>query len=186
MPAAILSRRPDVRAAENSLAAAYYAVNIARASLYPSLSLSGTLGWTNSLGSTVVSPSGLIMNAAASLLQPIFNSGALKAQVKISKAEQEAAQLNFRQTVLDAGMEVNNALSQYQTASSRVEWRDRQVEALREAVNKTELLMKHSSTTYLDVLTAEQSLLSAETSRAQDNFDRISAVISLYHALGGM
>lgn len=83
-------------------------------------------------------------------------------------------------------MEVNNALSQYQTASSRVEWRDRQVEALREAVNKTELLMKHSSTTYLDVLTAEQSLLSAETSRAQANFDRISAVISLYHALGGM
>lgn len=186
VPAAILSRRPDVRAAENSLAAAYYAVNIARASLYPSLSLSGTLGWTNSLGSTVVSPSGLIMNAAASLLQPIFNSGALTAQVKISKAEQEAAQLNFRQTVLDAGMEVNNALSQYQTASSRVEWRDRQVEALREAVNKTGLLMKHSSTTYLDVLTAEQSLLSAETSRAQDNFDRISAVISLYHALGGM
>ncbi|MGM9735042.1 MAG: efflux transporter outer membrane subunit [Candidatus Cryptobacteroides sp.] len=186
VPAAILSRRPDVRAAENNLASAYYAVNIARASLYPSLSLSGAAGWTNSLGSTVVNPSGLILNAAASILQPIFNSRALKGQVEMARADREAAELSFRQTVLNAGAEVNNALSQYQSATDKAQWRSRQVEALKEAVTKTELLMQHSSTTYLDVLTAQQSLLSAETSQAQDTYDRIAAVISLYHALGGM
>lgn len=185
VPAALLSRRPDVRAAENNLAASYYAVNIARASLYPSLSLSGAAGWTNSLGSTVVNPSGLILNAAASLLQPIFNARSLKGQVEIARAEQEAAELSFRQTVLNAGAEVNNALSQYESANAKAEWRSRQVEALEEAVTKTEFLMQYSSTTYLDVLTAQQSLLSAETAKAQDTFDCITAVISLYHALGG-
>ncbi|MGM9747666.1 MAG: efflux transporter outer membrane subunit, partial [Candidatus Cryptobacteroides sp.] len=185
VPVAILSRRPDVRAAENNLAASYYAVNVARASLYPSLSLSGAAGWTNSLGSTVVNPSGLILNAAASILQPIFNSRALKAQVEIARADQEAAELSFRQTVLNAGAEVNNALRQYQCATEKAQMRSKQVEALKEAVTKTELLMQHSSTTYLDVLTAEQSLLSAETSQAEDTYERISAVITLYHALGG-
>ncbi|MGN1212286.1 MAG: TolC family protein [Candidatus Cryptobacteroides sp.] len=185
VPVALLSRRPDVSAAENNLAASYYAVNVARASLYPSLSLSGAAGWTNSLGSTVVNPSGLIMNAAASILQPIFNSRALKAQVEIARADQEAAELAFRQTILNAGAEVNKALRQYQCATEKAEMRSKQVEALKEAVTKTELLMQHSSTTYLDVLTAEQSLLSAQTSQAEDTYERISAVISLYHALGG-
>ena len=186
VPAALLSRRPDVRAAENALAASYYAVNIARASLYPSLSLSGTAGWTNSLGSSVVNPSGLILNAAASLLQPIFNAGALRAQVRIARDEQEAAELAFRQCILNAGTEVNNALSLYQRACARIECRERQIEAQKDAVEKTELLMRFSSNTYLEVLTAEQSLLSAENAMTQDRFDRINAVISLYHALGGM
>lgn len=185
VPAALLSRRPDVRAAENNLAAAYYAVNVARADLYPSLSLSGVLGWTNNLGGTVMDPSGLLMNAAGSLFQPIFNAGALRGKVKIARADQEAAALAFQQTVLDAGAEVNNALTQYQTALAKEQWRDRQVEALQTALTKTEKLMQYTSTTYLEVLTAQQSLLQAQTSQAQDTFEKISAVVTLYRALGG-
>ena len=184
VPAALLERRPDVRAAEHNLAGAYYAVNVARGSMLPSLSLSGAAGWTNSAGA-VVNPGGLILSAAGSLFQPIFNARANAAKVKIAKSQQEEAKLNFRQTVLDAGAEVNNALTLYQSASRRIEARIEQTKALEEAVEKTEYLMRYSSTTYLEVLTAEQSLLSAETDLVQDRYDLIYSVISLYHALGG-
>ena len=185
IPVALLSRRPDVRAAENSLAATFYAVNIARSDLYPSLSLSGVAGWTNSLGGTVMNPSGLLLNAAASLFQPIFNAGAMRGKVEIARADMEAAALAFQQTVLNAGAEVNDALTQYQTALAKSEWRTRQVTSLDNAVTKTEKLMQYTSTTYLEVLTAQQSLLQAQTAQAQDTYEKITAVINLYRALGG-
>lgn len=185
LPVSILSRRPDVRAAENNLAAAYYAVNAARADLYPSISLSGVAGWTNNLGGTVRDPAGMILNAAASLFQPIFNAGAMRGKVKIARADQEIAGLAFQQTVLNAGAEVNDALTKYQTALSKEKWRTMQVESLSNALTKTEKMMQYTSTTYLEVLTAQQSLLEAETSRAQDMYEKISAVIELYRALGG-
>lgn len=184
LPVQLLSRRPDVRAAEHNLASAYYATNASKASMYPSLTLGGTVGWTNSLGS-VVNPGGLLLSATGSLLQPIFNARANVAKVKIMKSQQEEARLNFVQTVLNAGAEVNNALTQYQSSVSRAEFREQQIASLAEAVEKTELLMRYTSTTYLDVLTAQQSLLSAQTDLAQDCYDMIAGVISLYRALGG-
>ncbi len=185
IPAALLSRRPDVRAAENNLASAYYAVNASRAALYPSLSLSGVAGWTNNLGGAVMNPAGILLNAAASLFQPIFNATALRGKVEIARADQEIAELEFVRTVLNAGAEVNGALTQYQTALEKEQWRTLQVASLTTAVEKTEKLMQYTSTTYLEVLTAQQSLLSAQTSQAQDTFDKICAVITLYRALGG-
>lgn len=185
LPVSILNRRPDVRAAENNLASAYYAVNAARADLYPSISLSGVAGWTNNLGGTVMDPAGLILNAAASLFQPIFNAGAMRGKVRIARAEQEAASLAFQQAVLNAGAEVNDALTQYQTALSKEKWRSMQVESLSKALEKTEKMMQYTSTTYLEVLTAQQSLLQAETAQAQDTYEKISSVIELYRALGG-
>lgn len=181
----LLSRRPDVRAAENNLAAAYYAVNASRADLYPSISLSGVAGWTNNLGGTVMNPAGLILNAAASLFMPLFNAGAMRGKVKIAEADRKAAELAFQQTVLDAGAEVNNALVQYQTALAKEEWRGSQVASLSSAVEKTEKLMQYTSVTYLEVLTAQQSLLQAQTAQAQDTYEKITAVITLYRALGG-
>ena len=126
-----------------------------------------------------------MLNAAASLLQPIFNAGANRARVKIMKAQQEEAKLSFRQTLLNAGAEVNNALSQYQTARAKSELRAKQIKAMKRAVESTELLMEHSSTTYLEVLTAQQSLLSAQLSQIADRFDEIQGIINLYQALGG-
>ncbi|MDE5732337.1 MAG: TolC family protein [Bacteroidales bacterium] len=184
LPVQLLSRRPDVRAAENSLASAYYAVNASRAAMYPSLSLGGTIGWTNNAG-VPVSPGGFIMAATGSLLQPIFNARANVAKVKIMKLQQEEAMLNFRQTILNAGAEVNDALTRYQTSSARAGLREQQISSLAAAVEKTGLLMRYTSTTYLEVLTAQQSLLSAQTDLAQDRYDMISSVISLYRALGG-
>lgn len=181
----LLSNRPDVRQAEHNLAQAYYNTNAARAAFYPSLTLSGILGWTNSSGGIVLNPGQLLLNAAGSLAQPVFNKGTNMANLRIAKARQEEALLKFRQSLVDAGKEVNNALAQWQTARQRIDIGMRQIEVLQEAVRKTELLMRHSSTSYLEVLTAQQTLLSAEQALAQDRFDEIQGVINLYRATGG-
>ena len=185
VPAQLLERRPDIRAAENALASAYYGVNVAKASLLPSISLSGQAGWTNNLSGTIMNPTGLVLGAAASLFQPLFQGGALRGQLRISRSQMEQARLTLVQTILDAGAEVNTALSLYQTALVKEQWRDRQIESLSSALENTEMLMRYTSTTYLEVLTAQQSLLGAETGRAADRLEKATAVINLYRALGG-
>ena len=185
VPLLMLSNRPDVRSAEYSLMQSYYATASARSALYPSITLSGTVGWTNNSGADIVNPGKLIWNAAGSLLQPIFNANANRARVKIAKAQREESKLSFQQTLLNAGAEVNNALTQCQSARAKADLRVRQIEALERAVESTELLMQHGSTTYLEVLTAQQSLLSAQLSQIADRFDEIQGTVNLYQALGG-
>lgn len=185
VPLQMLTNRPDIRSAEYSLMQAYYATASARSALYPSITLSGSFGWTNSSGISIVNPGKILWNAAASLLQPIFNANANRARVKIAKAQQEEAKLSFQQALLNAGAEVNNALTQCQSARSKTDLRNQQIESLQRAVESTELLMQHGSTTYLEVLTAQQSLLAAQLSQIGDQFDEIQGVVNLYQALGG-
>ena len=185
IPVQLLANRPDVREAEMSLAKAFYATNVARAAFYPSVNLSGSAGWTNSGGGVVLNPGQWLLNAIGSLTQPLFNRGTNIANLKIAKAEQEIAALAFQQKLLAAGSEVNNALVALQTARERLAINSQSVVSLQEAVRKTELLMRHSSVNYLEVLTAQQSLLDVQKSLAQDKFDEIQGIISLYHALGG-
>lgn len=184
LPVQLLSNRPDVRNAEMNLAQAYYAVNVARAAFYPSLTLSGTLGWTNN-GGIVTNPGQWLMNAIANLTQPLFNRGTNKANLKLAETAQEEAKLLFRQSLLDAGKEVNDALYAWQTANAGISISIQHTDTLSEAVRKTRLLMTHGAATYLEVLTAQQTLLEAETELLQKRFERIRAIISLYHALGG-
>lgn len=181
----LLSNRPDVRRAEMELAQAFYATNVARSAFYPNITLSGTLGWTNNGGGVITNPGQWLFNAIASLTQPLFNRGTNIANLKIAQTRQEEARLLYQQSLLNAGKEVNDALTAWQTAKSQFEINTHQVETLREAVRKTELLMRHSGTTYLEILTTQQSLLEAETNRLQTSFDRIQSIIKLYHALGG-
>lgn len=185
IPVQLLSNRPDVRQAERNLAQAFYATNTARASFYPNITLSGMFGWTNNGGGIVMNPGQWLLNAIGSLTQPLFNKGANIANLKIAEARQKEAKLQFRQSLLDAGKEVNDALVQCQTSKRQIELGKQQITTLNEAVRKTELLMLHSSTTYLEVLTAQQSLLNAEQQQSQFRFDNIQGYINLYHALGG-
>ena len=185
VPLQLLANRPDVRQAEMGLAQAFYATHAARSAFYPNITLSGTLGWTNNGGGAITNPGQWLFNAIGSLTQPLFNRGANIANLKIAQTKQEEAKLLFQQSLLNAGKEVNDALTAWQTAKSQYEINTRQVETLREAVRKTELLMSHSSTSYLEVLTTQQSLLSAEQAQAQDRFGEIQGIINLYHALGG-
>ena len=183
VPAELLRRRPDVRQAEHALAQAFYDTNIAQAAFFPNITLSGALGWTT--GSVKVDPASLISNLVGSLTQPIFGRGANKARLEAAKARQEAAEWQFRQSLLDAGVEVNNAITLWQTAKKRVELDKKQILNLQASVWNTQLLMKHGNANYLEVLTAQKNLLQVELSEVSDRFDEIQAVINLYQALGG-
>ena len=185
VPLQLLANRPDVRQAEYNLAQAFYATNAARAAFYPNITLSGNAGWTNNGGGAILNPGKWLLSAIGSLTQPLFNKGTNIANLRIAKMQQEEATLLFQQSLLDAGKEVNDALVQWQTARSRTVIGGEQIATLQEVVRKTELLMRHSSTNYLEVLTAQQSLLAAKLTDAQDRFDEIQGVINLYHALGG-
>ena len=185
LPVQLLANRPDVRQAEWNLAQAYYATNAARSAFYPSLTLSGSIGWTNNVGGVVVNPGSWLFSAVGSLMQPLFNKGTNIANLRQAKARQEEAPVLFQQSLLDAGKEVNNALTRWQSARIRMDYVNQQIMTLQEAVRKTELLMQHTSTNYLEVLTARQRLLEAELTQAQDKFEEIQGVIDLYHAVGG-
>ena len=185
VPAELLSRRPDVRQAELALAQTFYSVNSARASFYPNVSLSGTLGWTTGNGNIVLDPGSLITNLIASVTQPIFGRGINRARLQTAQAQHEQAAYRFRQSLLDAGVEVNNALTMWQTAQKRLELGKKQIVNLQAAVWNTQLLMKHGNADYLEVLTAQKNLLQAELTEASDRFDEIKSVINLYQALGG-
>lgn len=185
VPLRLLANRPDVRQSEWALAEAFYATNAARAAFYPSLTLSGTVGWTNNGGGAIVNTGKWLFNAIAQLTAPLFNRGANIANLRIAKARQEEAKLKFEQSLLDAGNEVNDALAEWQTADSRIVLDRRQIADLEEVADKTRLLVRYTSSNYLEVLTAQQLLLNARLTLAQDQIAKIDGVIHLYHALGG-
>ena len=185
VPLQLLSNRPDVKAAELNLRAAFYNTNAAYSAFYPQITLSGTAGWTNSAGSAIVNPGKLILNAIGSLTQPIFQRGKLIAGLKVAKAQQETAKLQFEQALLNAGEEVSNALFLYQTAIQTSESREKQVEALTKTRDNTIELFNLGTSTYLEKLTAEQSLLSARLSLISDELTKMQADVNLYQALGG-
>ena len=151
----------------------------------PSIRKSLSAARTNSAGSAIINPGKLLASVLGSLTQPLFYRGANIARLKIAKAQQEEAKLAFQQSLLNAGSEVSNALYQYQSASEKTASRKLQVESSEKASEYTKELFKLGTSTYLEVLSAEQSLLSARLSQVNDTFDRMQAVVSLYQALGG-
>lgn len=181
----MLSNRPDVRSAERTLEAAFYVTNQARSAFYPSIVLSGSAGWTNSAGSMIINPAKFIATAIGQLTMPLFNRGQNIANLRIAKAQQEQASLSFQQTLLNAGAEVNDALTVYQTCKEKTTLYQKQVNALETALKSTTLLMDYGTTNYLEVLTARQTLLNAQLAQVSNRFQEIQSVISLYQALGG-
>lgn len=150
----------------------------ARSAFYPDLTLSGNGSWNTGKDD-------LTWSALGNLVAPILNRNTNKANLKAAKARQEEAKLGFKQILLDAGTEVDNAISKCRVAAERLQMDTRQRDALAEAVEKIELTMMYSSTNYLEVLTAQQSLLDAELGIISDIQSRTSAQIALYQALGG-
>lgn len=186
VPLQLLSNRPDVMQAEMAYASSYYTTNMARSAFYPRLNLSGTAGWTTSVGQAIADPAGFLLSALGQLTVPIFNHGQLRANLKVSKAEEEIARLNYRQALLNAGEEVNNALFAIQTNETMLEKHQAQCKDLEKALISTESLYRNSSgTSYLELLTAQQSLLSAQTSAINDRYALLQSVVTLYQALGG-
>ncbi len=185
IPVQMLDNRPDVRSAERALEAAFYNTNAARSAFYPNITLSGSAGWTNSAGGAILDTGEFLASALGSLTQPLFAQGKLRAQYKIAKARQEEASLAFRQALLNAGAEVNEAMVACQSSREKSELYQKQVASLENAYRSTSLLMEHGNTTYLEVLTAQQSYLNAQLQQVANRFAEIQSVISLYQALGG-
>ena len=185
VPIQLLSNRPDVKAAEMTLAACYYNTNSARAAFYPNITLSGSAGWTNNSGAGIVNPGKLLASLIGSLTQPLFYRGTNIARLKQAKAQEEQAKIGFQTALLNAGNEVSNALALYQNTLAKVNSRTMQVNSSRKAAEDTKELFNLGTSTYLEVLTAQQSYLSAQLSEVSDTYDQMQAVINLYQALGG-
>ena len=188
IPLALLQNRPDVKQAELQLASAFYAVNSATANFFPSLTISGTLGFTNNGGALELSPGQWIWNALGQLLQPIFQNGRLRAQKKVAKLKQEEAKIAFQQSLVAAGNEVNSALASLQTAEAKKSFMTQQVAALTDAVQATQALYKDNvsrQVNYLNVLTAQTGLLNAQMGQIGNDLEAVQATIDLYQALGG-
>jgi multidrug efflux system outer membrane protein len=185
VPLQLLSNRPDVKQAEMTLANAYYTTNQARAAFYPSITITGSAAWTNSSGMGIVNPGKILLTALGQLSQPIFNHGKLIANLKVTKDEEKIAQMNYQQSILDAGREVSNALYLYNAATDKLTAHNAQAASLTKAVTYTQDLFHSGEATYLEILTAQQSLLGAQLNEVSDSFQRMQAVIDLYNALGG-
>lgn len=185
IPVRLLSKRPDIVQAEMTLANAYYSTNQARSAFYPNLTLTGSAGWTNSLGQAVTNPGDWILSAIASLTQPIFNRGKLISNLRVSKDEEQIALLNYKQALLDAGQEVNDALYATKSTQKSLESHQKQCKELERTVQTSEALYRTGNATYLELLTARQSLLNAQLNVVSDQFTYCQAIINLYNALGG-
>lgn len=181
----LLSNRPDVHYAEMSLAQCFYNTNQARSRFYPSITISGSGAYTNSGGGGIVNPGKMLWSAVGSLVQPIFVNGQLIAGLKVAKAQQEQAYNTWQNAVLSAGSEVSNALVLYNSSDEKSRLEQKQVESLTKNVEYTKLLFNEGSSTYLEVITAQQSLLNAQLSKVADDFYKMQAVVNLYYALGG-
>ena len=186
VPMKELASRPDVRAAEQNVAVAYYATNMARSAFYPALTISSNGGFTNLLGSVISNPGKWFITLAGQLTAPIFARGQLYANLEATRAQQQQAMNNFEYTLLSASKEVSEALLLYEKSSQKAELLSQQVENLEKAVEYTEDLLTLSGTsTYLEVLTAQQSLLSAQISQVTCQNAKARAAINLYQSLGG-
>ena len=181
----MLSNRPDVHYAEMNLAACFYDTNRARSQFYPSINISGSGAYTNSGGMGIVNPGKWLMSAVGSLTQPIFAHGQLVAGLKVAKAKQEQAFNTWQQAVLSAGSEVSNALVLYNSSAEKAELDGKRVDVLQKNVEMTKQLFNSRSASYLEVVTAQQSLLNAQLAKVQDDFYKMQAVVNLYYALGG-
>ena len=181
----MLNNRPDVHYAEMTLAQCFYNTQTARSKFYPNITISGSGAFTNNSGAGIVNPGKWLLSAVGSLVQPIFMNGQLIAGLKVAKAEQEQAYNTWQNAVLQAGNEVSNALVLYNTSDEKSRLEEKQVAALRKTVEDTKELFASSNSNYLEVITAQTSLLNAELTKVADDFYKMQAVVNLYQALGG-
>lgn len=186
IPMSYLAVRPDVRAAERGLAAAYYTTNSARAAFYPTLSISAQGGFTNLLGSMITNPGKWFIQLAGQLAAPLFSRGQNIATLEAAKARQKQAMNAFEKTVLSASADVSDALSLIANTEVKKKSLEQQIDNLEKSVEYTqELLTLDQKTTYLEVLTARSSLLNAQMSGLACWHTQVASLISLYQAVGG-
>lgn len=185
LPSQLLERRPDILEAEETLAASYAAVGVAKAQFFPQLTLTGAGGTESGALSQIISTPSLIWSIAGGLTQPIFTGGRLRGNLEVAKAQQQQALISYQKTVLVGFQEVNDALIAYQRSKEQLAEQETLVKAERDALHLSNLRYQGGVDTYLNVLTAEESLFTDQITLAQDRNAVWAALVQLYQALGG-
>lgn len=186
IPAMLLSRRPDVKAAEYAVIAANAGSGLAKAAMFPSISLTPSIG-TNSyeFKNWFNLPGSLVKNLGANLTAPIFQKKSLKTAYEIAKIEQEKSATQFRQSVLTAVGEVSDAFARSKHADKRLSLAEHKKTSLEKASKDALLLYKSGMVTYLEVIVAQNNALQNDLDLINIQKEKLYAVIDLYRALGG-
>jgi multidrug efflux system outer membrane protein len=185
VPSQLLANRPDIQQAEFNYRNAFELTNVARASFYPSLTITGSAGFTPRSLSSLIDPSSFVASIGAGILQPIFNRRLNRTNLAVAREEQQAAYLSFKNSLLIAGQEVSDALSLHETAEAKKTVRENQIIALTKSVDYTRELLRNGFANYNEVILARQSLLAAELGRVNDQLQQLQAIVNLYRSLGG-
>lgn len=185
VPIQLLSNRPDVMAAEYALINSFELTNAARSSFYPSLRLTANGGLQSLNFDDFFNTNSLFASIVGSLTQPIFNGRQIRTQYEVSKAQQEAALLNYKQSILLASKDVSDALYTYTTNEQKAILKQLEYEAYQEATLYSEELLNYGMANYLEVLTARENALNAQLNVINSNLGKLNAIVQLYKAVGG-
>lgn len=185
LPAFLLSKRPDVVAAELNFRNAFELTNVAKSYFYPSLTINATGGFQSLVLKDWFNTKSLFATLIGGLTQPVFNQRQNKTRLEIAKSNQEKAYLQFEKSLLIAGNEVSNALTNYENETEKLAIRKKQVETLKNAANNSDELLQYGMVNYLEVLIAKDNALNTEINYIDNKFKQLNAVITLYKALGG-
>lgn len=185
LPAHLLANRPDIQEAELNFRNAFELTNVARTQFYPSLTITGSAGFSSLSFADLFDPSSVVANIAAGITEPIFNQRLNRTRLEVARAQQQEALLNFRSRILAAGQEVSDALSLYETAEEKMQIRQLQIAALENSVVYSHELLQNGFANYTEVINARQFLLQAELGSVNDKLQQLQAVVNLYRALGG-
>lgn len=184
-PVQLLRNRPDVIAAEQNLISAFELTNVAKTEFYPRLSISATGGFQSLEIDQLFSVNSLFANIIGGLTQPILNNRRIRTQYEVSLTQQEIAFLNFRQTLLNAGKEVSDAIYTMHAAEERIVLKGAEYQSYETAVGYSEELLNSGMANYLEVLTARQNALNARLQLVEARYIRLNSAVELYRALGG-
>jgi multidrug efflux system outer membrane protein len=184
-PIQLLRNRPDVIASEYNLINAFELTNVAKSNFYPSLTLSATTGLQSLELDKLFSANSLFATVIGGITQPVFNGRRIRTQYEVSLSQKEQAYLRFRQSILNASREVSDALYSYHAATERTEIKLQEFAAYETATAYSEELLNSGLANYLEVLTARQNALNSQLDLINSRFNRLSAVVDLYRALGG-
>lgn len=185
VPAQLLANRPDVLQAELNFRYFYELTNVARTNFYPSLVITGSAGLSSLSFADLFDPTALAASIGGGLTQPIFNRRLNKTRFEVAKAQQQEALFGFQNSLLNAGREVSDALSLYETAIEKRNIRTNQMIALTKSVEYSQELLRNGFAIYTEVITARQSLLQAELGSVNDRLQQLQATVNLYRSLGG-
>jgi outer membrane protein, multidrug efflux system len=185
LPSSLLERRPDIRQAEESLIAANAQIGVARAAFFPSISLTGDGGFQSSALASLFTGPAKIWSLAASLIQPVFEGGRLRNNLRLAEAEHEQMLLTYQQAIQGAFRDVSDGLVAYQKNREFRIQEEHLYESAGDAARLSQIRFRAGTASYLEVLTNETSAFTAELQLAQARANELIALADLYRALGG-